>query len=881
MMTSEGMTALWLRIKALLRRRQLDRDLDDELQFHLAMHEEKLAQAGTPPEEAHYAARREFGNATEVKEMNHELWTFPFLETFRQDIRYGLRQLRRNPEFTAVAAITLALGIAAACVILSFAEAAVVRALPYRDPSRLVSVTMTDARFRHAWDEVPVPVFLNWMGRAKSVGTFGASNTLMGLTLGGVPEPVQVFDYELSRTALPSLGVSAALGRGFLPSDYRSGASPVVLLSYSLWQQLFGGRANALGRVITLDGVGRTIVGVMPAGFTTPGTTNWEAVCWTPLIFNAAQQSDTETRPLAVWGRLRVPPSRAQAALSVLALDVMRKHASDTGGKWRITLTSLAGQAVTDWRSILSVLFGAAGFLLAISCADVANLLLGRANSRQKEIAIRTAVGANRARILRQLLTESVVLGGLGGAIGILLARWGIELEIAVFPRALRTANFERMGIDWRVLAATLGISFVAGIAFGLAPALYSSKAGLAGSLKEGAPSAAPRRGRFTAQGVLIIAEVALSLVLLIGAGLMLRSFLKLAAINPGMDLHEVLTMRVLLPKYRYANPGDQIAAYQQLLLSVQSVPGVEASGFISPLPLDGINGTFSDRGEPGMSNLDPGGMIGGGLHAVSPGYFKTMGIPLLDGRDFTPQDTEHSPHVMIVNKAFVDRYWLGRSPVGREWGDRVVGEVGNIRDNSLAENPRPEIYLPFTQKLFAAFAGTMVVKTRTPAGTAVAMQTAIHTRDPEAPISQIETMRQVLTGSISDKRFYVVLAGVFALLALVLAAAGTASTVGYAVRRRRHEIGVRMALGAQTSDVLKMIIYEGLALTMIGVAIGIGGSLALTRFLSSLLYDVKPTDPLTFIAVSLVLTGVALFACYIPARRATKVDPMAALRHE
>ncbi|HTV57057.1 MAG TPA: ABC transporter permease [Terriglobia bacterium] len=880
-MTPEWITTIWLRARALLRRRELDRDLREELSFHLAMRQEKHRAEGMTAEDAKAAAQRRFGNSTGFKETCREMWIFAWFETLAQDVRYGLRQLRRNPGFTAVAAITLALGIAAACVILSFAEAAVVRALPYREPSRLVSITMTDARFHHAWDEVPVPVFLNWQGRAKSVGTFAASDTLMGLTLGGVPEPAQVFDYELSRTALPTLGVSAALGRGFLHSDYHSGAPPVVLLSYSLWQHLFGGRLNALGRSITLDGVSRTIVGVMPARFTTPGATSWEAVCWTPLIFNAAQASDTE-RTLTVWGRLRVPPSQARAALSVLALDVMRKHASDTGAKWRITVTSLAGQVIADWRSILTVLFGAAAFLLAISCANVANLLLARANSRQKEIAIRTAIGANRARILRQLLTESVILGGLGGALGILLARWGIDLEIAVFPRTLRTANFERMGIDWRVLVATLGISFLAGIAFGLVPALHSSRVGLAGSLKEGAPSAAPRRGRFTAQGVLIIAEVALSLVLLIGAGLMLRSFLKLAAINPGMDLHEVLTMRVLLPRYRYANPSDQIAAYQQLLQSVESVPGVEASGFISPLPLDGIDGTFSFRGQPGMLNLEPGGMVGGGLHAVSPGYFKTMGIPLLDGRDFTPQDTEHSPHVMIVNKAFVDRYWLGRSPVGRESrGGRVVGEVGNIRDNSLAESPRPEIYVPFTQKLFAAFAGTIVVKTRTAATTAVAMQTAIHTRDPEAPISQIETMQQVLTGSISDKRFYVVLASVFALLALVLAAAGTTSTVGYAVRRRRHEIGIRMALGAQTSDVLRMIIYEGLALTMIGVAIGIGGSLALTRLLSSLLYEVKPTDPLTFFVVSLVLTGVALFACYIPAHRATKVDPMVALRYE
>ncbi|MGH8280301.1 MAG: ADOP family duplicated permease [Gammaproteobacteria bacterium] len=881
-MLAEWITTVRLRIRALFRRRELDRDLKDELQFHLAEREQKLAESGVPPEEAHYAARRAFGNATRTKEVNREMWTFAFLETLWQDLRYGLRQLRRNPGFTAAAVSIAALGIAATCVILSFAEAVVIRALPYKEPSRLVSITMSDARFSHAWDEVPAPVFLNWRERAKTVGSFGASERRTGLTLAGVPEPAQVSDYAISRGALALLGVQPSRGRGFLPSDYDSGAPPAVLLSYSLWQHLFGGRPAAVGHTITLDGVGHTIVGVMPPGFTTPGATSWEPACWTPLILNAAERSDTKTRSLSVWGRLRVPPSRAQAALNVLALGVMREHPGEAGAKWRITVTPLTQQVIARWRSILIVLFGAASFLLAISCANVANLLLGRAASRQKEIAIRTAVGAGRLRILRQLLTESVILGVLGGALGILLAHWGIELESGIIPRLFSAANFERIGIDPRVLVATLGTSIAAGIAFGLVPAIHASKADLAGSLKEGGVSAAPGRGRFGAQRILILAEVALSLVLLAGAGLMLRSFLKLEAVNPGIDPHEILTLRVLLPRYRYANSADQIAAYQQLLRKVKSVPGVEASGFISPLPLDGINGTFRDTGEPGMANLGPGGVVTGGLHAVSPGYFQAMGIPLVHGRDFTAQDAESSPRVMIVNKAFVERYWLGRSPVGTGSKDeRVVGEVGNVRDNSLAEGARPEVYVPFTQKLFAAFAGTVVVKTRMPATTAVAMQKAIHSIDPEAPISQVETMRQVLRGSLSENRFYAIIVGVFALLALVLAMAGIASTVGYAVNRRRHEIAIRMALGAQKVDILKMVIGEGLTLALIGVGIGLVAALGLTRFLASLLYGVEPTDPATFIVVALILVGVALLACYVPARRAANVDPMVALRHE
>lgn len=860
------------------RRSRLEQEMEEEFRSHLRNRADDLERQGLSRPEAERQARIEFGGYQGYKEECREALSTRLLGELVADARYGLRQIRRNPAFSAAAIMIAALGIGAACVVLSFAEAAVIRALPYKDPAGLVSITMTDARFSHAWDEVPVPVFLSWAARAKRIGRFGASERRTGETLAGVPEPVQVFDYAVSPNALLSLGVRPMLGRGFLPSDYNSGAPPVVLLSYSLWQRLFPGPPDAVGRRITLQGVTHTILGVMPPGFTTPETTHWESVCWTPLIFNAKQSSGS----LSVWGRLHVPPSRAQAALSMLALEVMRAHPSDAGAKWRITVTPLTQQVITDWRSILIILFGAAGFVLAISCANVANLLLGRANSRQKEIAVRAAVGASRARILRQLLTESVILGGLGGALGILLAHGGIQWESSIFPRALRAANFEQMGIDWRVLAATLAISLLVGIVFGLAPAIHASKVNLTGSLKDGSASAAPRRGRLSAQRILVVAEVALSLVLLTGAGLMLRSFLKLEAVNPGINPQQVLTMRVLLPKYRYRNSSDQIAAYQRLIQRIKSVPGIEASGFISPLPLDGIDGTFRDTADPGMSNVDPGGTITGGLHAVSPGYFRAMDIPLLDGRDFTGQDTEGSPRVMIVNKAFVDRYWLGRSPVGTGSKDgRVVGEVGNVRDFSLKTEPRPEVYIPFTQKLFAAFAGTVVVKTRTPAATATAMQKVIHSLDPEAPVSQIETMRQVLNGSMSDYRFYLILVGAFGLLALALAVAGIVSTVASGVSRRRHEIGIRIALGARRGDVLWLLARETTMLSLIGVACGIAGALALTRFAASQLYGISATDPATFAFVSLAFIGVSIVAGTIPALRATKLDSILALRHE
>lgn len=800
--------------------------------------------------------------------------------TLLRDIRFGLRTLRRNPAFSAAAIAIVALGIAAACVILSFAEAAVVRALPYKNPSALVSISMTDARFSHAWDRVATPVFLSWREHAQSIGSFSATEAFMGQTLAGVPEPTLVFNNAVSEGTFSLLGVQPALGRGFVPSDYKN--STAVLLSDPLWRQLFHGRRDILGRTITLDGVSHTIVGVMPADFKTVVGSFEEPVCWTPLTLNAQERSDAKNRPLSVVARLRpgVSPAQAQAALTLQSQQVMRAAGGETGAQWRITLTPLTHQVATQWRSILIVLFGAAGFLLAISCASVANLLLARASARRKEVAVRTAIGATRGGILRQLLTESVILGLAGGALGLMLAHWGIALERSFFPRTLQSANFETMGIDPRVLAATIVISILVGMAFGLAPALYASKVDLVESLKEGGASGASRRGGIRLRGALIAAEVCLALILLTSAGLMLRSFLNLENVHTGFKPQQVLTMRVLLPRYRFTDANDQIAAYDRMLDRIKSVPGVEASGFISPLPLDGINGTFRDKAEPGMTNVDQGGVVTGGLHAVSPGYFKAMSIPLLAGRDFTTQDTAQSGHVMIVNKAFADRYWAGRNPTGTGSKDgRVIGMVGNIRDYSLTKNPRPEVYLPYTQKLFAAFTGTIVVKTRTPAMTAVAMQKAIHSLDPETPITQIETMRQVLSGNLGENRFYLEVVAVFALLALALASAGIASTVAYAAAQREHEIGVRMALGAERADILWMLVGEILKLVLIGVACGIVGALAVTRFAASQLYGISATDPATFVAVAALFVMVSLIAAGIPALRASSADPSQTLR--
>lgn len=809
------------------------------------------------------------------------------MRSLLRDLRFGLRIFSRNPAFSLTAILITALGVAAACGILSFAEAAVVRALPYRRPANLAAVSMTDARFSHAWDGVSAPVFLNWREHAGSIGSFAASERFLGETLAGVPEPAQVFDYAITPGAFPVLGVRPALGRGFIQSDYNPGSPPALLLSDALWRQLFHGSRAALGRVVTLDGASHTIVGVMPPGFIMPGASAWEPVCWTPLRFSAKERSDADTRSLAVWARLNAPPPRAQAALTTLALQVMNSIGGkdSKGAEWRIHVTPLTAIVMADWRPALIVLFGAAGLLLAIACANVASLLLARAVARRQEIAVRTAIGASRGRILRQLLTESVLLGGAGGALGLLVAHWGIQVESHFLPQALIRPNFLQMGIDPLVLAATLVISIGAGIVFGLAPAIYAARVDLVESLKEGGANAAHKTGgalrRVNLRSVLIVAEVALSLVLLTGAGLMLRSFLKLENVHSGFNPRQVLTMRVLLPRYRFAAERAQLAAYAETLRRVQALPGIEAAGFISPLPLDGINGTFRDKAEPGMTNVEQGGVITGGLHAVSPGYFKAMGIPLLEGRDFGPQDAPDSARVIVVNQAFARRYWAGQNPVGKGAGDagRIVGVVGNIRDASLAEEPRPEAYMPYTQKLFAAFAGTIVVKTTSPAATAVALQKTIHALDPDAPIGQIQTMRQVLSGSVGQNRFYLLVVGIFALLALALAAGGIAGATAYAASRRTREIGIRMALGARRGDILRMLMKETLALALTGVTLGVAGALALTRVVSSQLYGISATDPATYIAVAAVFLIISLGAAAVPALRASAADPSQTLR--
>jgi putative ABC transport system permease protein len=809
-----------------------------------------------------------------------------------QDLRFGLRILRRNPAFSVAAIFIIALGIAATCVIFSFAEAAVFRALPYRNPSRLVTVSMTNLKTPEEGGGVSVPVLLNWGEHGQEIGQFAVAHWASQTLVGGA-EPAQVFGYGVSEGALRILGASPILGRAFSNSDFKANSPPVVILSYATWQNLFDGRRDVIGRPVTLDGVSTTIIGVMPPGFMTPES-SLPAANWTPRIFKAKEQSDIHRNYLQVWGRLNpgVSVRRAQATLSVQAKQVMNQAGLKRTSDWRVDVTPLVHYVVKQWRSALIMLLGAVAFLLAIACVNVANLLLARANSREKEIAVRVAVGANRTRILRQLLTESAILGGFGGALGILMARWGMGLERQFLPAEFKfhTANFQQMGIDSTVLIVTVVVSILVGIIFGLATAFHASNVNLnlVESLKESGASATSSRGGAKVQRAFVIAEVALSLVLLMSAGLLLRSFLRLQGVSLGFNPNQLLTVGVLLPKYQYPKKDQQAAAYRQVLEKIKSLPGVQSSAFVTPLPLGGIHASLKIPAQSGMANVNSYEPLGCGTQMVSSAYFRIMGIPLIDGRTFTEQDTQDSEPVVVVNEAFARRYWPGQNPVGKEIFPaypklkpviRVVGLVGNTRDNELWGPPDPMLYYPYTQFMFAAFAATLIARTRTPASTAVAMQKVIRSVDPEAPISQIRTMHQVLARSRAGDRFYLLLVGVFALLALVLAAAGIASTVSYAVSQRRHEIGIRMALGAKRRAILRLILSQILKLALVGIAAGIGGSLALTRFVASQLHGVTATDPLTFVAVSLLLFAVCLLASFIPAFRATSINPAETLR--
>jgi putative ABC transport system permease protein len=808
------------------------------------------------------------------------------METLWQDLRYGFRMLARNPGFTVVAVLTLALGIGANTAIFSVVNAVLLRPLPYHDPESLVMVWETDSNRNVNEEWVSPPNFLDWSSQNR-VFQHMAAFTVRSFNLSGVEEPQRLEGYRVSASLFPLLGVEPALGRAFQSDEDRFGGLRVVLLSHGLWQRRFGADPQVIGRTLTLNDESVTIMGVMPPGFSFPGR---EADLWVPMAFTATDKSTRGGHYLRVVGRLQpgITLDQAQAEMNTIARRLEREYpASNTGAG--VNLVSLHEAVVSDVQPTLLVLLGAVGFMLLIVCANIANMLLARAVMREKEIAIRTALGAGRRRIVRQLLTENLLLALLGGVVGLLLALWGLDLLLLLNPGTI--PRLEETSIDTQVLGFALGISLLTGIVFGSVPAMRVSSPDLNETLKEGGrrPAGASRH---RLRSFLVLSEVALTLVLLIGAGLMINSFLRLQSIDPGFNPDNLLTMRVDLPGSKYAALHQRSMFYEQVLRNVESLPGVRSAGVISRLPLASQGGSVGLTIE-GQLAPRAGEEQGANYRVISPSYFRTMGTPLLKGRDFSEQDTREAPRVVMINQAMARRYWPDKDPIGKRlklgrvssnnpWLT-VVGVVGDLRQFELSTKPRPEIYLPYAQlHMFWAAPRALVVRTASdPMGVVAVVRGEIWAVDEDQPVSNIMSMEQVISESVAKPRLYSVLMGLFGAVALVLAAIGIYGVISYTVSQRTHEIGIRMALGAQPRDIFRLVVGQGMGLVLIGVGIGLAASLALTRFLESMLFGVSATDPATFAGVTLLLAAVALLACYIPARRATKVDPLIALRYE
>ena len=815
------------------------------------------------------------------------------METLIKDIRYGIRSFVNRPGFAAVAVITLALGIGANTAIFSVVNATLLRPLPFKDPDRIVMVWGYLPQLAHTADKFPSSAG-NYLGVVKETKAFQELAAFRQwswqLTHSGDPEQLQ--GVRVSANFFDALGARPALGEGFTADQDQEGAAPVAIISYRFWQREFSGDSKVLGKSLTLNGHTVTVVGVMPRDFEFPGGANMipglqfatKNDIWMPLAMTAEERKNQGSLNLAVLGRLQPGVTINQAENETRAIETSLPLGAIG---YTVNLVPLQKQMVGNIQRLLLVLLGTVAFVLLIACANVGNLLLARASSRRREMAIRGALGAGRWRIVRQLLTESVLLSLIGGSFGFLVAIWGTPLLVSMIPE--KVPRIHEINVDFRVLGFALMISVATGALFGLAPALHASRVDLNESLKEGArgTTAGLRQNRL--RGFLIVSEVSLAVVLMIGAALLTKSFVRLLDVKPGFDPSHTLTMEVALPTLppsKYANEQEQTAFFQQLMERLNNSPGVVAAGAVLSLPLTGAeestNLFIEGRPKPPAEQRPEADYT-----VVTPEYFRALAIPLLRGRPFSDRDTKDAPGVIIINEALARRYWPNEEPlgtrltVGFEKAPReIIGVVGSVKQSTLSVDARPAMYLPHLQ--LATGGMSIVIRTSgDPLSVAGLARMQVHSLDKTIPVTNIRTMDEILSASVAQQRFSMFLVGLFGLLAVVLAAIGIYGVMGYAVTQRKHEIAVRMALGAKSGQVLKLILKDGLLLASVGVGIGLAGAYALTRLMSSLLFDVKPTDTQTFALVSALLIFVALLACFIPARRATRVDPLVALRYE
>jgi putative ABC transport system permease protein len=799
------------------------------------------------------------------------------METLLQDLRYGFRMLLKNPGFTITAIITLALGIGANTAIFSVINGVLLRPLEYPDSDRLAAMR-------------PNVSLLN-LEDIKSQGQSfedTGSVTLQALDYTGGSEPVQIEAALIDSGMFAVLGAKPFLGRTISQQEDRFGAERVVVFSYGFWQRLFGGDTNVIGKSIPLSGNDYTVIGIMPQNFKLPE--NNPDVLAALRVVNPLAASYRGVNFLRSYWKLKkgVSLAQAQSEMELINKRLQEQYPAENKGRV-VTMIALQERIVGAVKPALFVLFGAVCLVLLIACANFANLLLARAATRQQEIVIRAALGAKRGRLIRQMLTESVLLSLIGGGLGLMIALWSIDLLLSLKPANLPRIN--DVSIDWRVLYFTFGISFLTGLIFGLIPALNASRANVSEALRESGRSATAGATRHRLLKLLVVSELALSLVLLIGSGLLIKTFWKLRNVDPGFKPENIVTMRIELPESRYSEIPKQTQFRVRLMESLNSMPGIRAA-MISELPMSG-SWLFHNFIIDGRPPIQPGEEPELHSRTISGDYFSIMSIPLLKGRYFTSQDNAGSPLVGIVNESMVREYFPNEDPIGKRirWARMegepqwftIVGVASDVKHFGMDLPDEPAIYTPYEQ-LMQPWKRWMNLAVRSDADlltTTGIVKSQIWSIDKQIPVKKVQTMSEMIASSFERQRFNMTLLSIFAAIALVLASVGIYGVISYSVSQRTHEIGIRMALGAQRLDVLRLILKQGLLLAFFGVVIGIAASLALTRFLSSLLFSVSATDPIIFLAISLLLSSVAILACYIPARRATKVDPMIALRYE
>ena len=889
---------LLIRLRALFRRDTVEGELDDELRFHFEQQVEKYVQSGMPRQEARRRARLEFGGADQIKEECRDARGVSFLETFWQDVCFGFRMLRKSPGFTAVAVFTLALGIGANTALFSVVNGVLLNPLPYPHPEQLV--TLHESKPNFSTGSISYPNFLDWQKENHTLSSAAVSRSYsFSLTNLGGAEQIQ--GQFVTSDFFSILGVRPVMGRSFAPDDDQTGAAPVAMVSAGFWKRKLSGEPDVVGKSLTLDGREFTIIGVIPSEF--------------DLKIDSFSTSDVYA-PVVQWnnnllfdrgaglgfhgiGRLKPDTSLGQARADFAGVTKNLAAAYPEVNKGiGAALIPFKQRMLGDVKPILLVLFCAVGFVLLIACANIANLLLARASGRAREFAVRTALGAGKARLIRQLLTESVLLGILGGAFGLLLAGWGTRAALKALPEALPRAG--EVGIDLRVLLFTASTALLAGILFGLAPALKISRTNVQDNLKEGGRGASgARKG---AHGVLVVVEMALALVLLIGAGLTLRSLVQLWNVDPGFNPQNVMFFGFSLsPATLMTSPAAIRAGFRNADAAIAATPGVEAVSISwGAFPMSGDDEwLFWLDGQPKPTTRSE--MNWAIEYVVDPDYLKIMGTPLHGGRFFTPQDDENAPKVVVVDDVLAKKYFGNENPIGKrlfleiggqeDMSAEIVGVAGHVKqwglDTDDTEPLRAQLYFPFMQlpdplMALAPMGMGAVVRSRGPVtGLFDSIRHSVQQVNSEQVVAGAQTMDEIISSSIASRRFSMILLGSFALLALLLSSLGIYGVVSYLVGQQTREIGIRIALGAQRGDVMRLVLGDGAKMALIGVGVGLVAAVAMTQLMTSVLYGVSATDPVTFAAVAVVLTGVALVACYIPARRAMRVDPMVALRYE